>query len=147
MENAVVKNGKLRAYYTFKPFFKKEIYLQFIRNRDVRKCFTQFRISAHQLAIERGKDRNIKIKDKICKYCQSSEVEDEIYFLINCQKFTNERKELFPKIEKFCKCFSSLTDDNKFLWLMTSEDAFVIEKLACHIFTCFGNNKISACSR
>ena len=43
--------------------------------------------------------------------------------------------------------FLSLSDDNKFLWLMTPEDSFVIEKLACHILTCFGNRKISSSSR
>ena len=79
-ENAIVKQGKLRKYYTFKPFMKKEVYLQCIKNRDVRKCLTQFRISAHQLAIERGRYKNIKVDERFCKYCTAKEVEDEIHF-------------------------------------------------------------------
>ena len=46
-ENAVVNDGKMRTYYKFKPTFKKEIYQNVIRNRDVRKSLTRFRISAH----------------------------------------------------------------------------------------------------
>ena len=39
-ENAVIKEGKMRTYYRFKPIFKKEIYLNVIGNRDIRKSFT-----------------------------------------------------------------------------------------------------------
>ena len=66
-KNAVVKHGKLRTYFCFKPNFKKENYLHVIKNRDVRECFTQFRISAHQLAIERGRYKNRK-QMLDCKY-------------------------------------------------------------------------------
>ena len=59
-ENAVVNDGKMRTYYKFKPTFKKEIYLNVIRNRDVRKSLTRFRISAHDLEIEKGRYKNIK---------------------------------------------------------------------------------------
>ena len=94
-ENAVVKHGKFRTYFCFKPNFKKENYLHVIKNRDVRKCFTQFRISAHQLAIERGRYKNIKANERFCKYCQAKEVEDEIHFLVKCLTFSNEREKLF----------------------------------------------------
>ena len=90
-ENAVVKHEKLRTYFCFKPNFKKKKYLHVIKNRDVKKCFTQFRISAHQLAIERGRYKNIKADERFCKYCQAKAVEDEIHFLVKCQTFSNER--------------------------------------------------------
>ena len=50
------------------PKLKKEIYLQAIKNRDVRKCFTQFRISAHQLAIGRVRYRNIKADEEFVTF-------------------------------------------------------------------------------
>ena len=46
-ENAVIKEGKMKTFYRFKLIFKKEIYLNVIGNRDIRKGFTQFRVSAH----------------------------------------------------------------------------------------------------
>ena len=145
IENAVIKRGKLRTYYTFKPIFKKEIYLRSIINRDVRKCFTQFRISAHQLAIEKGRHRNIKAHNRLCKFCQTNEVEDEFHFLIKCQKFSSERNKLFSDIHMSCVNFLQLSEENKFLWLMTTEDTLVLHKLANHIYTCF-NIRNQPCS-
>ena len=145
IENAVIKRGKLRTYYTFKPIFKKEIYLRSIINRDVRKCFTQFRISAHQLAIEKGRHRNIKAHNRLCKFCQTNEVEDEYHFLIKCQKFSSERNKLFSDMHMSCVNFLQLSEENKFLWLMTTEDTLVLHKLANHIYTCF-NIRNQPCS-
>ena len=61
-------------------------------------------------------------------------------------KFSFERDELFKSIEKSCKNFKEFTDDNEFLWLMTTVDMFILEKLANHIFTCFNTRKHSCSS-
>ena len=57
-----------------------------------------------------------------------------------------EREKLFSYIEKSCKNFSNLSEENKLLWLMKSEDIDIIEKLANHIFTCFNIRKHSCSS-
>ena len=49
-ENAVINEGKLHTYITFKCIFKKEHYLNVIKNRDIRKNVTRFCVSAHNLA-------------------------------------------------------------------------------------------------
>ena len=85
---------------------------------------------------------NIKADKRICNFCQAKEVEDEMHFLIKCQKFSFEREELLKSIEKSCKNFKELSDENKFLWLMTTEDIFILVKLANHIFTCFKSESI-----
>ena len=36
---------------------------------------------------------NIKADERICNFCQAKEVEDEMHFLIKCQKFSFERDE------------------------------------------------------
>ena len=79
-ENAVIKEGKMRTYYRFKPIFKKEIYLHVIGNRDIMKSFTQFRVSVHDLSKEKRRHKNIKLENNICKNCQSLEIEDEFHF-------------------------------------------------------------------
>ena len=135
------KHGKLRTYFCFKSNFMKENYRHVIKNRDVRKCFTQFRISAHQLAIERGRYKNIKADERFCKCCQAKEIEDEIHCLEKCQTSSNEREKLFSYIEKSCNNSSNLSEENKFIWLMTSEDIDTKVKLANHIFTCFSIRK------
>ena len=89
-ENAVIKEWKMRTYYRFKPIFKKEIYLNIIGNRDIKKSFTQFGVSAHDLSIEKGRYKNIKKNENTtCTNCQSLEIEDEFYFLIICPLLLN----------------------------------------------------------
>ena len=43
-----------------------------------------FRISSHKLEIEKGRHRRKKldVKDRICKFCKSGEVEDEKHMLL-----------------------------------------------------------------
>ena len=135
-ENAVDKQGKLRTYFCFKPKFKKEIYLRIIQNREVRKCYTEFRISAHQLAIERGRYKNVKSTERICKNCHTNEVESEMHFLLQCQKYQEERNKLYLYLKSTYKNFNILTDENKFIWLLTNENEDVIQKLSNFIFTC-----------
>ena len=61
LETAVIKEAKLRTYNIFeKKKFKCEPYLNVVTNRDVRKSFTRFRFSSHDLAIERGRYKYIK---------------------------------------------------------------------------------------
>ena len=135
-ENAIDKQGKLRTYFSFKPKFKKELYLNVISNRVVRKSFTQFRISAHQLAIERGRYKKVKAAERICKCCQTNEVEDEIHFLLKCPKYEEERNKLLLPIMNSYKNFKELTAENKFIWLLSNENIDIIQELAQFVCTC-----------
>ena len=54
---------------------------------------TKFRISSHQLEIERGQYRNTSASQRICKLC-NLEVEDELHFLLECPKSNKIRKEI-----------------------------------------------------
>ena len=69
--------------------------LNVIGNRDIRKRFTQFRVSAHDLSTEKGSYNNIKLENRTCKNCQSLEIEDEFHFLITCLQYIAEREILF----------------------------------------------------
>ena len=99
--------NKLRTYRLFKNTFNFEHYLSF-GNYSQRKLLTQFRISAHDLEIKWG---------------------DACHFLLQCPKLEIERKEFLELISKEYKNFNSLDVNNKFIWLMSSEDDFVIQHL------------------
>ena len=64
--------------------------IMIIKNFEQRKLFTRFRLSAHILRIELGRCQGI-----VCLYCSSADVEDEIHYLLNCDKFKDERSNLF----------------------------------------------------
>ena len=49
LENeAVLKKGKLRTFYSFKSVFHKEVYLDVVKNRSHQQALTKLRISAHK---------------------------------------------------------------------------------------------------
>ena len=81
----------------------------------------------NDLEIEKGRYKNIKSDKRICKNCQTLEKEDEFHFLIRCPKYLTERECLFTYISKYCFNFNLLSDQNKFVWLMTTEDINIIQ--------------------
>ena len=69
--------NKLRTYRLFKNDFSFEPYLESYNfNRNI---LTTFRISVHNLEIERGRHQNIPLNDRTCKLCKQG-IEDEIHF-------------------------------------------------------------------
>ena len=73
--------------------------------------------------------------DRKCKLCKT-DIEDECHFLLQCPKL--ERKEFLELISKEYKNFINLDFNNKFIWLMSSEDYFVIQ----HLYKLFYNLNI-----
>ena len=48
-------SSKLSTYRGFKNTYEHEFYLNFITNRKYRRIIAQFRVSAHDLEIDRGR--------------------------------------------------------------------------------------------
>ena len=66
-EEALFRKGKLRTFYSFKPIFQKEVYLDILTNRSHQQVVTQLRISAHKLEIENGRYSKKPISVRTCK--------------------------------------------------------------------------------
>jgi hypothetical protein len=60
-------------------------------------------------------------------------IEDEIHFLIDCPKYNLLRQEFFMFISENNKIFAALSSENKFMWLLSSEDPVICQKLALFI--------------
>ena len=99
---------------------------------------TRFRISAHNLAIERGRYTRPKptpVEKRLCPYCPSA-IQDEKHFLTTCTRYHTERQHMYDEINKLCINFKSLTDDEKFSFLMISEGSIcreVAQFIATHL--------------
>ena len=95
------ENNKLRLYCKFKKNLVLENYLKDITDFHKRKNIVKLRISAHNLAIE--KERNKKqgkttLLERKCKYCNTKRVENEYHFIMHCPLYMTERQEFFAKL-------------------------------------------------
>ena len=81
---------------------------------------TRFRISAHDLNIERGRYTKLQIEDRKCLFC--NKVEDEKHFPLVCNHYDTIRKPFLDELFKENVNLTQLNVDNLFLYLLTNED-------------------------
>ena len=91
------EGNKLRTYRLFKKKFDLEDYLMKIKDFNLRKILSKFRLSDHNLAIELGRRIKPKIpaNNRLCKKCDNNVVEDEMHFILDCDLYSQERMNLF----------------------------------------------------
>ena len=126
--------NKLRTYRLFKDNISLEKYL-LILNEDERRVLTKFRVSAHNLEIEKGRYIGVKTEDRICKLCNTG-VEDETHFLLQCPVLENKRTQII-NIKNVNINFNNLPNKSKLIWSMSSKDNFIIKNtssLLCSLF-------------
>ena len=114
-------DSKLRTYKTFKTCSFLENYLLHIPNVKLRNEFTKLRISSHRLQIETGRftrPRKTPVNERLCKFCNTGDVEDEEHFILSCPFYSNERASLYTKLNSF-STFNSLSTQEKFHFIMS----------------------------
>ena len=86
---------KLEFYSKIKNSFEPENYLSVIKLPDIRKSLTRFRISCHNLYIERGRYETplVPREDRWCTYCYNTTglkpIEDEAHVLTSCPLYSS----------------------------------------------------------
>ena len=120
---------KLRTYMLVKKNYKKENYLNFIKSFAIRRAVTKFRLSDHSLPIELGRRNNSPLCARICDKCAMNRVGDEFHFIMKCNNpnISNLREEMFKNINYRIPNFSSLCEENQFLYILLSHDVSVTE--------------------
>jgi hypothetical protein len=58
----------------------------------------KFHISAHKLNIEVGRHNKTPRNERFCKKCNTSEIEDEMHFLLLCNHFETDRKNILDLV-------------------------------------------------
>ena len=101
-------SNRLHSYAGFKHEFKFEKYLDFIGERKYRTALSRFRLSSHNLNIERGRYEGIPRDERLCNVCNMNAVETEYHFLLVCPRYTDLRRKFlkpyfchWPSINKF----------------------------------------------
>ena len=110
-----------------------------------RKEFTKLRISAHQLQIELGRytvPRKTPLCDRICRYCNMKELDNERHFVMTCPLNSTERQSLFSTLEIFTPFFT-LQLDEQFIFLMSYNggDMEILQHVLNFVNACVENRK------
>ncbi len=127
-----VGNNKLRTYRTFKSDFETEMYLKKPIPFKVRQSFAMFRCGSAALRIEPVRYENVAVNDRICQLCDCGNVEDERHFLISCIALNYERHNLYIPVSQSVTDFNLLSDESKFLTLMSNPLICKFTAMACH---------------
>ena len=132
----IESSSKLRTYSLVKKSLCVEPYILNIKGNHLITAMARYRMSSHDLKIERGRFNNpiTPINQRICTRCESNEIDDEIHLLLHCTAMNNEREILLNSIAGIINM--QLTNDI-FLRIMTSRDITVVKSLAKFIYGCF----------
>ena len=71
---------------------------------------------------------------RICKQCTLNVCEDEKHFMIDCPLYSHLRDLLIQFCNSVNPYFNLYNDDQKFIWLFSTEDYHTITKVAEYIY-------------
>ena len=118
------EHSKLRTYVKFKLNANREDYLDI---QDIslkhRKLFCSFRISCHDLEIERGRycSPHKEPEDRICKIC-NIQTETEEHFMLFCPKYRKLRLQLIRDISEIDPNIYNIPHSSRFIYMMNNRN-------------------------
>ena len=128
--NDIINSSKLHYYSHFKQSFgpQCEKHLSVVHNRNYRRALSQFRMSTHNLQIEKGRYLGLPQAERLCKLCNMNDIENEYHFLLACPTCRNLRKLYLPKF------YWSFANVFKFKSLMPSSSLKTINSIAKYVY-------------
>ena len=84
---------KLTLYKFIKNDYHIKPHLIYLDKKKHQRAFTRLRVSSHKLTIELGRYSRPPIPraNRLCNFCNSKEVDDEIHFLTKCEFHSEAR--------------------------------------------------------
>ena len=67
-----------------------------------RSIIVRLKAGVLPVALETGRFKNIPIKERTYKVCETNVTEDEYHFLFKCKKLKPERKVMFREVKEIC---------------------------------------------
>jgi hypothetical protein len=95
------------------------------------------RVSNHNLQIEIGRYQNIPREERLCKICNSGEVENETHLPLSCKAYEQSRANLRSSLENASSDEINLNSQILSADMMKSTDSEIITKLSKFVYSCF----------
>ena len=86
-------------------------------SKNERSALAQLRCGILPLRIETGRYINEPLHDRICRHCNSNEIENETHFLLFCTLYSELRNELFGNLFSD-SCFLNKSSEEKLCFLL-----------------------------
>lgn len=123
-----------KYFQNFKKNISFETYLDTINNRKHRVCLSKFRLSDHNLMIEKGRKLKLEKHLRTCKMCED-DIEDETHFIFECPKLnTNTRTSFLKQLDEKYQNLKNLDNYNKLIFLLINESSFICRLFSKYIF-------------
>ena len=130
-------SSKLSVYATFKSTVAKEKYLVSLSLKKYIKVLAKFRTSNHELEIEIGRHKGLRLEERLCEFCKESGtyvIEDEYHLVLCCPLYADLRH-----------CYSWLTNRNSsfefFIEIMNDTNEEHIVQFATFLDKSFAKRK------
>ena len=101
--------------------------------KNILSNFVNLRVSDRSLYIEKGRHFNIALDNRACPVCKSN-VEDGFHFVIECNKLEPLRTKLYTDISDIVPSFLSMSNQEKFNFILSSNDFDIMEVCVKGIF-------------
>ena len=96
--NQLPSKPKLRFYTLFKNTLNVENFVKYNLTPSERSLVSQYRMGILPLAIETGRFQGVKLEERLCIFCNSGAVEDEVHFMFDCSLYNDLREEFFNTV-------------------------------------------------
>ena len=141
--NNSVANPMMRTYKLYKNSHNWETFLS-VPNIKLVKILSRFRMGSHNLRIHTGRYEvagGLSVSDRTCLFCQSSEIDDEYHNITTCLFHSSERNLLYTHVTSVFPEFTQLSNYEKFIHLLRSDNLDVLINLGRYIEKCVENRR------
>ena len=117
----------LRTYILFKNENFAEPYVWMLNKFNLRKYLAKLRCGSLEVEINEGRKCRLPYDQRICKYCNYNQIDDEFHFLFTCPFLNDLRMKYIPGY------YVSYPDLHKFINLLNSDCKKLCKSLALFI--------------
>ena len=134
----VLTKPKLRSYINFKTEYGETgEYVQKVRIKPHRSLLARLRGGTAPLQIETGRYIGLPVEERICRSCNTGQVEDEQHFCVECPALEEARAPLLHLLNLHHVDSGAVSDEDKFISIMQSPDsrtAKLLYNMFCKVF-------------
>ena len=112
----------------FKESYKCENYLLLNIPFNYISVLSQLRSGILPLHVETGGYVNKPVEERLCKFCDTGDAEDEKHFVFYCPAYLKQRLIFYSYVTSIYADFYTLEDIDK--WKLFMEDKLIIRKFA-----------------